>query len=249
MKVRILVADDHGILRQTLLIRLAQEADFELVGDAKDGLETMAQVEKLRPDVLLLDLSMLGLPGLEVLRRVRHRFPRTRVVVLTMHKDQSYVLRALQNGASGYVLKEADAADLVHAVREVMAGRMYLSPPFSEAALEEYKRKAANGHVDLYDLLTNREKEVLQLVAEGHTNPQVGKRLFINARTVETHRAHVMEKLGLKNHAELVCFAVSRGLVSAFGPGPEPGDSTTPEPGPATPHLEGRGEAPDVYAD
>src|SRR5262245_14464959 len=109
MKVRMLLADDHGILRQTLRICLAQQPDFELVGEAKDGLETMAQVEKLRPDLLLLDLSMPSLPGLEVLRRVRLRFPRTRVVVLSMHKDQGYVLRALQNGASGYVLKEADA--------------------------------------------------------------------------------------------------------------------------------------------
>lgn len=245
MKVRMLLADDHGILRQTLRVCLAQQPDFELVGEAKDGLETMAQVEKLRPDLLLLDLSMPGLPGLEVLRRVRQRFPRTRVVVLSMHKDQAYVLRALQNGASGYVLKEADAADLVHAVREVMAGRSYLSPPFTESTLEEYKKKAANGDVDPYDLLTNREKEVLQLVAEGNTNPQVGKRLFINARTVETHRAHVMEKLGLKNHAELVRFAVSRGLVSAIGPAPEAGDASGPAPGTS---RQGTDESPEVWA-
>jgi len=215
MRVRILIAEDHTIVRQSLRTRLEAEPDFDLVGEAKDGLLTLAQVEKLRPDVVLLDLGMPGLNGIDVLARVRQGFPRTRVVVLSMHEDPSYVVRAFQNGASAYVTKSADAKDLVRAVHEAMAGRHYLSPPFSEADLDEYMKKAANGDTDPYNLLTRREREVLQLVVEGNTNPLVAKRLFIDTRTVETHRAHVMEKLGLKNLAELVRFAVARHLLDA----------------------------------
>lgn len=217
MSVRILLADDHTILRQSLQTRLDAEPDFVLVGDAKDGLEALEEMERLRPDVLVLDIGMPGLNGIEVLERVRQRFPRTRVVVLSMYQDQSYVVQAFQNGAAAYVVKSADAKDLVHAVREVMAGRRYLSPPFTERHLEEYMKKAANGDTDPYALLTRREREVLQLVVEGFTNPQIARRLFIDTRTVETHRAHVMEKLGLRNLAELVRFAVQRGLLDAKG--------------------------------
>lgn len=230
MKTRILLADDHAIVRQSLRSRLEAEPDFDLVGEAKDGLVTLAQVERLRPDVLLLDIAMPGLNGIEVLTRVRQRFPRTHVVVLSMHQDRSYVVRSFQNGAQAYVVKSADAKDLVHAIREVMAGRQYLSPPFSAAELEDYMNKAASGDADPYDLLTRREREVLQLVVEGNTNPQIAKRLFIDTRTVETHRAHVMEKLGLKNLPELVLFAVARGLLEAAHAQltPEPPDAPPP---------------------
>ena len=220
MKVRIVLADDHTIVRQSLRTRLEAEPDFDLVGEAKDGLMAVAQVEKLRPDVLLLDIAMPALNGIDVLSRVRQSFPRTRVVVLSMHRDPSYVVRAFQNGASAYVVKSADAKDLVRAVREAVAGRHYLSPPFAETELDAYMKKAANGdHADRYSLLTRREREVMQLVVEGLTNPEVAKRLFIETRTVETHRAHIMEKLELRNLAELVHFAVLRGLLDAKGVG------------------------------
>ncbi len=213
MKVRILLVDDHTLVRQSLRNFLETEPDFELVGDAENGLAALRMIEKHRPDIVLLDLQMEGLNGLEVLRRARSRFPRTRVLVLSMHQDSSYVVRALKNGASAYVLKHSDVKDLVHAVREVVAGRNYLSPPFSQAAIEAYMNKTASKTKTSYDLLTNREKEVLQLVAEGNTNQQIGKRLFIGTRTVETHRAHVMEKLSLQNQAELVRYAVKWGLI------------------------------------
>ncbi len=214
MKVRILLVDDHTIVRQLLRNLLEVEPDFELVGDAENGLAALQMIEKHRPDIVLLDLMMPGLNGLEVLRRVQNRFPRTRVLVLSMHQDPSYVVRALKNGASAYVLKHANVKDLVFAMREVVAGRMYLSPPFSQMAIEAYMKKTASKATTSYDLLTNREKEVLQLVAEGNTNQQTGKRLFISTRTVETHRAHVMEKLVLENQAELVRYAAKWGLIA-----------------------------------
>jgi len=214
MKVRILLVDDHTIVRQSLRNFLENESDFELVGDAENGLAALQMIETHRPDIVLLDLQMEGLNGLEVLRRTRARFPRTRVVVLSMHQDSSYVVRSLNYGASAYVLKSADVKDLVHAMREVVAGRNYWSPPFSQVAIEAYMNKTASKAKTSYDLLTNREKEVLQLVAEGNTNQQVGKRLFISTRTVETHRAHVMEKLGLQNQAELVRYAAKWGLIA-----------------------------------
>ena len=132
-----------------------------------------------------------------------------------MHADESYVLKALQNGAAGYVLKQADAADLLRAVREVMNGRHYLSPPLTERAIEEYVERAGSGTLDVYDTLTDREREVLQLTAEGHTSAETGERLHISSRTVESHRAHILQKLGLKGQKELVRFAVERGMVSS----------------------------------
>lgn len=213
MKARILLVDDHTMMRQSLRKVLETESDFELVGDAENGLTALKMIEKHRPDVVLLDLQMPGLNGLEVVRRVRRGFPRTRVLVLSMHDDWSYVAQALQDGASAYVLKAADVKDLMLAVREVVAGRVYLSPPFTQSDVEAYMKKTTKKTKSSYERLTNREKEVLQLVAEGNTNQQVGKRLGINTRTVETHRAHVMEKLKLQNQAELVRYAAKWGLI------------------------------------
>jgi DNA-binding NarL/FixJ family response regulator len=209
----IILADDHRVVRQGLRALLEAEPHFCVVGEAGDGLEVVRLVEKLRPDVLVLDMMMPGLNGLEVTRQVKRRSPKTRVVVLSMHKDESYVVEALKNGASAYVLKDASADELVKAVREAIADRRYLSPPLSDSAIEVYAQLAGGAPSDPYDSLSTREREVFQLAAEGHTNAEIGKRLFISPRTVEIHRANMMKKLGLRNHADLIRYAIKRGVL------------------------------------
>jgi DNA-binding NarL/FixJ family response regulator len=178
-----------------------------------DGLQVTEVVERLQPDVLVLDLMMPGLDGLEVTRRICQRIPHTQVVILSMHANESYVLEALRHGAVGYVLKEASAADLVHAVREVIAGRRYLSPPLSERAIEAYVEKARATTLDRYDTLTAREREVLHLAAEGSSNAAIAARLGISSRTVETHRANLMRKLELRSQADLLRYALHRRII------------------------------------
>ena len=216
MTLRIVLADDHPVVRQGVAALLAAEPDLEVVGQAERGEEVAALVEELQPDVVVLDLMMPGRGGLDVTRELARRWPKTRVLVLSMHDNEAYVLEALRNGACGYALKQAQPVELVRAVREVGAGRRFLSPPLSERAIEAYARR--EGHDgDPYDTLTPREREVLRLVAEGETNAAIGEQLFISPRTVESHRAHVMKKLALRRHAELVRYAVQRGLIA-----PEP---------------------------
>jgi two-component system response regulator NreC len=209
----IALADDHHIVRQGLRRLLEDEPDFQVVGDTGDGLEALQLVERLQPDVLVVDLAMPGLSGLEVTRQVCQRSPQTRVIILSMYANEAYVLEALKNGAAGYVLKESSGVDLVLAMREALAGRRYLSPPLSEHAIEAYLKKVDTGPPDPYETLTAREREVLHLAAEGHTNNQIAKRLSISPRTVETHRANLMRKLGLNNHAELIRYALGRGIL------------------------------------
>ncbi|MGE0126499.1 MAG: response regulator [Blastocatellales bacterium] len=209
----ILLADDHHIVRQGLKALLESEPHFRLVGEAGDGIEAVRLAERLRPDVLITDVMMPGLSGLEVTRQVTKSVPKTRVVILSMYADDAYVFEALRNGASGYVLKDSQASDLVRAVREVAAGRRYLSPPLSERSLEVYRRKMASAPDDPYELLTTREREVLQLVAEGRTSAEIADRLFISPRTAEGHRGNLMRKLGLQNHTDLVLFALKRGIL------------------------------------
>ncbi len=210
----ILLADDHHVVRQGLRALLAVEPHFRLVGEAGDGIEAVRLAERLRPDVLITDVVMPGLNGLEVTRQVTRSVPKARVVILSMYSDDAYVFEALRNGASGYVLKDSQAADLVKAVREVAAGRRYLSPPLSERSLEVYLRKMESAPHDPYELLTTREREVLQMVAEGHTSSEIANRLFISPRTAEGHRANLMRKLGLQNHTDLVLFALKKGILS-----------------------------------
>jgi len=209
----ILLADDHHIVRQGLKALLEGEPHFRLVGEAGDGIEAVRLAERLRPDVLITDVMMPGLNGLEVTRQVTKTLSKTRVVILSMYTDDAYVFEALRNGASGYVLKDSQASDLVKAVREVAAGRRYLSPPLSERSLEVYMRKMESAPDDPYELLTTREREVLQMVAEGHTSVEIANRLFISPRTAEGHRANLMRKLGLQNHTDLVLFALKRGIL------------------------------------
>jgi DNA-binding NarL/FixJ family response regulator len=208
----VFLADDHNVVRQGIRMLLEASADMRIVGEAADGLRALEEIERLRPDVVVLDLMMPGLGGLEVTRRIVQR-TRSRVVILSMHHNEGYVLKALQNGASAYVLKGSQVGELVEAVRAAAAGRRYLSPPLSELAIEAYLERAESAGFDIYDTLTPREREVLQLVAEGHTGTEVAERLFISARTVETHRAHLMHKLGLRNQADLIRFALQRGIL------------------------------------
>lgn len=213
MKTTIVLADDHHIVRQALKALLASEPDFDLVGEAGDGLEAVRVVERLSPRILVLDLMMPLLNGLEVTRQVTQR-TQTRVIVLSMHANDAYISEALKNGASGYVLKDSQSSELVHAIREVAAGNRYLSPPLSQRAIELYGRRLGEMPQDPYDTLTGREREVLQLAAEGFTNAQISERLFISVRTTETHRANLMRKLDLDNQSELIRYAVRRGIIS-----------------------------------
>ena len=209
----IVLAEDHHIVRQGLHILLQAERNFSIIGETGDGLEAVQLVERLQPDVLVLDLMMPSLNGLEVTRQVTKRSPQTRIIILSMHANEAYVREALRNGATGYVLKESSAADLVQAVREAIAGRRYLSPPLSERAIDAYVQKAEAATLDVYDTLTTREREVLHLVAEGNTIGTIASRLFISPRTVETHRTNLMRKLSLRTSAELVRYALQRGLL------------------------------------
>jgi DNA-binding NarL/FixJ family response regulator len=209
----IVLADDHRIVRQGLRALLSAEDDFSVIGEADDGREALAVVERFNPDVLVLDLMMPGLNGLEVARQVHKHSPKVGIVVLSMHDDEGFVLEALANGVSAYVLKDSNSSDLVQAVREVAAGRRYLSPPLSDRAIETYQQMAKIGTMDKHDTLTTREREVLQLSAEGHTNSEIAARLGISPRTAETHRSRLMHKLGLHSQADLIRYALRRGII------------------------------------
>lgn len=213
MSATILLVDDHQVVRQGLRALLEAEPDFQVVGEAGDGLEAVQQVERLKPHVLVLDLMMPGVNGLEVTRQVNQRFPDTRIIVLSMHSNEAYVLEALRNGAAGYVLKDTGINDLVQAVREALAGRRYLSPPLSARAIDSYIQKTEAAALDPYETLTTREREVLQLAAQGLTNAEVASRLSISPRTAETHRANVMRKLELNTQIDLIRFALKRGIL------------------------------------
>ncbi len=211
--IQIVLADDHHIVREGLRSLLEAQPDFKIIGEAEDGLEIPPLVERLQPDVLVLDIVMPGLNGLEVTRRVKRSCPATAVVVLSMHANEGYVVEALAGGAAGYVLKQATSAELANAIREVVAGRRYLSPPLSDRLIDAYLRKADVEDLDAYNTLTMREREVLQLAAEGRANNEIAARLFISPRTVEKHRANLMSKLDMKNHKELVRYALQRGIL------------------------------------
>jgi two-component system response regulator NreC len=209
----LLLADDHAVVRLGLRHLLEGEPDLDVVGEAGTGLEVLAEVERLHPDVLVLDLMMPGLGGLEVLRQVRKRHPRMRVVILSMHATEAYVFEALRDGAAAYVLKGGDSSEVKDAVRAVIAGHRYLSPPLSERAVQSYLEKASAVVRDAYDALSGREREVLQLAVEGLSNSDIAARLYISRRTVESHRAKLFEKLGVHSQTDLVRYALRRGII------------------------------------
>ena len=214
MAVTVLLADDHPIVRQGLRHLLETQSDFKVVGEASDGLEASQMAERYHPDVLVVDMMMPGLNGLEVTRQVSQRSPGTRIIVLSMHNNDAYVLQALKRGASGYVLKDSGPTEVIKAVNQVMLGRRYLSESISERLVEMLIKQTGQLPADPYEELTNREREVFQLTAEGCSSSEIAGRLCISPRTVEVHRANMMEKLGLHSQMDLLRYAVRRGVVS-----------------------------------
>ena len=209
----VVIADDHSIVRQGLRALILADPGFRLLGEADNGLQAVRLVETMKPQILVVDLMMPGLNGLEVARQTKEISPLTRIVILSMHSDEAYVLEALRNGATGYVLKDAHATDFMQALLAVAAGQHYLSPPLSQRAIEVYAQKTEVATLDIYETLTKREREVLHLAAEGHSQNEIATKLVISPRTAETHRANLMRKLGLQNQTDLVRFAIKRGIV------------------------------------
>ncbi len=210
----IVLADDHPVVRQGLRAALEAEPDFSILGEAADGLAAIDLVKRLKPNVLIVDVMMPGVTGLEVTRQLRQACPQTRVLILSIHANEGYVLEALRNGAAGYALKGASVGEVVQAVREVAAGRRYLSAPLSNHAIEAYVQKAQTAPLDRYDTLTTREREVLHLAAEGYSQPEIAALLGISPRTAETHRTNLMRKLGLRTQTDLVRYAYERGVIA-----------------------------------
>jgi len=211
--ITIVLVEDHQIVRQGIKMLLATEPDCRIVGETGDGLEAVQLIERLRPNVAVLDLMLPGIGGLEIAREVKARSPQTRLVVLSMHSNEAYVLEALRAGALAYVLKESSSNDLVYAIREALAGRYYLSPPLSERSIVTYLEKARAGASSIYEALTPREREVLKLIAEGYSSPEIAERLVLSPRTVETHRANIMRKLELRSTADLIRYAIRHGII------------------------------------
>lgn len=210
----IILAEDHQMVREALRLLLEAQPDFHVLAETGDGLEAVQLVEKHKPDVLVLDMMMPGLSGLEAARAAKRLSPATRAIVLSMYDAESYVVESLQAGAAGYVLKKSSSQELVFAIRQALAGHVFLSPSLNERAIQAYiqRSQAARGD-DPYETLTPREREIFQLAAEGLNNPQIAERLSLSARTVEMHRGHLMKKLGLKSQTELVKYAVKRGMI------------------------------------
>lgn len=227
--IRILIADDHDILRDGLRALLEMAGDMQVVGEAQTGRAAVAEAERLHPDIVLMDISMPELDGVEACQRIRQQTPGVQVLFLTMHEAEEYFFRALRAGAAGYVIKRTAAADLLAAVRAIARGESFLSPSIARALVEDFARQqsrqqsrapqpgplreGADEH-DNYDALSGREREVLQLVGEGHTNQEIANMLHLSIKTVQSHRAAVMEKLGLRDVTHLVRYAVRRGLVN-----------------------------------
>ncbi len=217
MTLTIVLADAQRIVRQGLRALLWAEGGVRVVGEAADSPEAVRLVERLRPNVLVLDLMTSGPGGLEVVRRLADRSPQTRLVILSMHADTAFVAEAMRAGASAYVHKDSGIDELMHAIREVAAGRRFLSPALTEPPPQPRVSRAA-ASTDPFDTLTHREREVLQLTAEGNSGAAVARLLFISPRTVESHRANMMRKLGVRNQKELVRYATQHGLPSAEQP-------------------------------
>lgn len=212
-RITVVLADDHHVVRKGFRALLEAEGDLDVIGEEADGLKVVELVDRLRPTVLLLDVQMPGLNGLEITRQLAQRGFKTRVIILSMHANEAFVLDALRHGAAGYVPKDAGPAEVIEAVREVSAGRRYLSRGLSERAIEAYAQKAQAAPTDPYESLTTREREVLQLAAESSSTTEIAARLGISPRTVETHRENLMRKLGLQSQTDLIRYALRRGIL------------------------------------
>jgi len=213
--IRVILADDHAVMRHGLRLILEQQEGFEVLGEARDGREAVSLAQALHPDVAVLDITMPNLNGIEAARQITDKQPDVAVVVLSMHADESYVLRALKAGARGYLLKESPEADFVSAIRTVSDGKAFFSPAVSRLLVEDYVRQLQDKDIeDSYELLTPREREVLQLVAEGKSNKEIANLLNLSLYTVETHRSNILGKLNLHSVPELILYAVRKGVIS-----------------------------------
>src|SRR5215468_10810212 len=214
-KIRILIADDHGVVRRGLRLQLEQHSDFEVVGEASDGREALTMADKLAPDIIIMDIAMPNLNGIQATAQLVKKNPQVGIIVLSMHSDETYLTRTLAAGAKGYLLKESAEFDLERAVRAVSQGKPFFSPAIANTLLEDYMRQLQQrGLQDSYDLLTEREKEILQLLAEGKSNKDVAGILNLSTNTVETHRTRIMQKLDLHSTADIVLYAVRKGIIS-----------------------------------
>lgn len=213
-KTRILIADDHGIVRKGLRLQLEQNGTFEVVGEATDGRAAVRMAEELAPDIVIIDIAMPNLNGIQATTLIVKKNPRTGVIILSMHSDETYITRALAAGAKGYLLKDNAEVDLFRAVQVVAQGKPFFSPAIAKTLLEDYMRHMQQrGLEDSYDLLTVREKEILQLLAEGKSNKEVATMLNLSTNTVETHRTRIMQKLDLHSAAEIVLYAVRKRII------------------------------------
>ena len=214
-KMRIVIAEDHTILREGLCALLSSDSNFEIVGEAADGLEAVACAEKLLPDLLLMDLSMPKMSGIEAIIEIKKRYPATRIIALTVHKNEEYILATLQAGAEGYVFKDATHDELVMAIKNVMKGKPYFSPCISAKVIDGYLagKESQKKSIFAWETLSQREREVLKLIAEGYKNKEIAEGLSISIKTVEKHRDSLMKKLDLHNTAALTVYAMDKGLV------------------------------------
>lgn len=214
MKTRILLADDHGVVRKGLRFLLESEADLEVIGEAADGHEAVEMAGRLQPNVIVMDIGMPRLNGIDATTQIVKTHPDVAVIMLSMHSDETYLVRTLSAGAKGYLLKDSAEEDLVRAIRSVSQGKPFFSPAIAKSLLDDYVRRLQqSGVTDSYELLTDREKQVLQLLAQGKTNKDVATLLDVSTYTVETHRTHIMQKLNLHNTAEIVLYAVRKKIV------------------------------------
>ncbi len=214
-KYRIVIAEDHTILREGLHALLSADPDFEIIGEADDGRKAIVCVEKLNPDIVLMDLSMPRMDGMAAIKEIKKQRPEIKIIALTVHKTEEYVLQTLQAGVDGYVLKDASHSELAMAIRKVLAGKRYLSPDISERVIEGYLEGKKNTTVkSSWDTLTEREREILKLIAEGYKNREIANFLCISLKTTEKHRSNLMKKLNIHNAAALTSYAVGRGIVN-----------------------------------
>lgn len=213
-KIRVLVVDDHTLIRQGIVGLLRSQPDIEVVGEAGDGREALRVAAETNPDVVLMDIAMPEMGGLDATRELKSRQPELRVLILTIHDREDYLFQALRAGASGYVLKGADVQDLLAAVRSAHRGEVYLYPTVTKALVSDYLRRAKSGEDrERYDGLSDREREILALIAQGMTSPEIAAALFLSPHTVQSHRDHIMAKLGLHSKAALIKYAIARGLI------------------------------------
>ncbi len=214
-KIRVLIAEDHTIVRQGLCALLRSEPDIEVVGEASDGSEAVEMAERLNPDIILMDIGMRTLNGLDATRKIKKTLPHIRILVLTMYDNEEWIFQILKAGATGYLIKDSAMTDLISAIRAVHRGDSYLSPSISRKVIDDYIRRAEGGEkASAADLLSGREREILQLIAEGNSIPKVASLLCISKKTVEAHKNHIMEKLGIHDKVGLIKYAIRKGLTN-----------------------------------